>query len=284
MLKDAAPRRGARALLLALLALALGAGCSPDDFLLGDEDRDRNLQRARDSERLGDFETAAEYYERALERSAKSPAVHLGYAALCEGQLRRYPDAVYHYQRYLRLLPAGDPKGEDIRRRITNCTERLATSVPLVIRSETIARDLQAVRNEALGLRAQVTNLTLALGQSSNEVLRLNQWAMQLQGQIQTQAVALAQAQAQAAALRNSGVPPGPGSGAGSGAPPPGGTAGSNTVAGWTRVHRVQPGESMDRIARRYGVSLRALQAANPRIEPRRLKAGVELRIPVAGR
>jgi tetratricopeptide (TPR) repeat protein len=281
MMKDAAPWRGARALLLALLAMACWAGCSPEDFLVGDEDRDRNLQRARDSERLGEYEAAAEYYERALERSGRSPAVHLGYAALCEARLQRFPDAVYHYQRYLRLLPAGDARADDIRQRITNCTERLATTVPLMVRSETIARDLAAVRSENLGLRAQITNLSGVLGQWSNECQRLTLVVTQMQVQAQAQALALAQAQA----ARAVGAVTGGGGGRvggvsqGSGWVPGTATGPAPGVAG-PRFHRVSPGETLDRISRQYRIPLRSLQQANPRVDARRLRPGTELRIP----
>lgn len=293
MLIDAAPWRGGRALLLVILATALWGGCSPDDFLVADEDRERNFQRARDAERLGDFEAASEYYERALEKNSRAPTVHLGYASLCEGQLRRYADAVYHYQRYLRLRPE-DPKAEDIRRRITNCTERLATSVPLVVRSETIARDLAAVRTENLGLRAQLTNLFIFSVQASNEVRRLSLALSQSQAQLQSYAQALAQAQAAGA-----GQSPGGGGsvlGAGGGLPGSSGFTGAGVARGagsrspatprstesaaGVRTHRVRSGETMDRIARQYGITLSALQRANPRIDARYMRSGMDLKIP----
>jgi tetratricopeptide (TPR) repeat protein len=294
MLIDAAPWRGGRALLLVILATALWGGCSPDDFLVADEDRERNFQRARDAERLGDFEAASEYYERALEKNSRAPTVHLGYASLCEGQLRRYADAVYHYQRYLRLRPE-DPKAEDIRRRITNCTERLATSVPLVVRSETIARDLAAVRTENLGLRAQVTNLFIFSIQASNEVRRLSVALAQSQAQLQAYAQALAQAQAAAGSGQTAGGVGGV-LGAGGGLSGSSGFTGGGVARGSSsrspaavrpgesatgvRTHRVRSGETMDRIARQYGVTLSALQRANPRIDARYMRSGMDLKIP----
>lgn len=265
MLWIAATRRLLRGLPLLLLLLVGWSwmGCSPDAFLLADEDRDRNFQRARDAERLGDYEGAAEYYEKALERNPRSALAHLGYASLCEGQLRRFADAVYHYQRYLRLRP-NDPKAEDIRRRVTNCTERLATMVPLVIRSETIARDLEATRRENQSLRSQVTNLFALSAYWSNECQRV-------------------------LALANPGVPgdgrdPGTTGATGSTAggatrPVPrgeGGLAGSTS----TRIHRLQRGETFAKLSRQYGVSVRALKQANPGLEERRLQPGTAVRIP----
>lgn len=45
-------------------------------------------------------------------------------------------------------------------------------------------------------------------------------------------------------------------------------------------VHRVRPGETLTSIARAYGVSLSALRAANPDLDPRRLPVGQPIRIP----
>jgi LysM repeat protein len=46
------------------------------------------------------------------------------------------------------------------------------------------------------------------------------------------------------------------------------------------RTYVVKAGETMAEVARRTGVTLQKLQAANPSIEPRRLKAGQTLNIP----
>lgn len=57
--------------------------------------------------------------------------------------------------------------------------------------------------------------------------------------------------------------------------PPP-----SRVDSGGPSRHRVASGESFDAIARRYGVTLEDLMAANPEIEPRRLQIGEWLEIP----
>ena len=46
------------------------------------------------------------------------------------------------------------------------------------------------------------------------------------------------------------------------------------------RTHRVTSGETLDGIARRYDLTVAELQAANPRIQPRRLQIGHTLTIP----
>lgn len=271
-----------------MFVAALGGGCSPDAFLVADDDRERNFQRARESERLGDYEGAAEFYERAIEKNPRSAAVHLGYASLCEGSLRRHADAVYHYQRYLKLRD-GDPKdakAESIRRRITNCTEQLATSVPLVIRSETIARDLAAVRGENRILRSQVTNLVAGLSHWSNEWSRAS---LQLQQALASGGVGAPEV----GSARGTGGSTSPGTveRSASGRSPTGvGRSVRGTTPGFRgipsrgavsfRTHRVGPGETLEGVARRYGIPSSSLMRANPSVRPRTMPVGTILRIP----
>jgi len=48
------------------------------------------------------------------------------------------------------------------------------------------------------------------------------------------------------------------------------------------RTHTVRSGENLTVIARRYGITLGALTAANPRLSPRRIMPGTELLLPTA--
>jgi LysM repeat protein len=47
-------------------------------------------------------------------------------------------------------------------------------------------------------------------------------------------------------------------------------------------THAVQRGETLDGIARKYGLSVQAIRAANPGLEPRRMQAGTTIRVPAA--
>jgi LysM repeat protein len=48
------------------------------------------------------------------------------------------------------------------------------------------------------------------------------------------------------------------------------------------RKHLVQQGETPTAIARRYGIKLDALMAANPGLDPKRMKVGQALNVPPA--
>jgi membrane-bound lytic murein transglycosylase D len=56
----------------------------------------------------------------------------------------------------------------------------------------------------------------------------------------------------------------------------------ASSTAG-ARTHRVARGETMDVIARRYGVSVTALRSANSGVDPRRMSIGQTLRVPGGG-
>lgn len=342
MLTDVARRLGARGFGVFLLALALFSGCSPDGLLVTDEERERNFQRARDAERLGDFTAAADHYENALERNPRAANVTLGYAALCETHLKRFADAIYLYQRYLKLVP-NDPRADDIKRRITICSERLASSVPVLVRSETIARDLEAVRNENSRLQLLASNLTATAIYWSNEWRRAASAGATPSTPAPAPAAASVANAASPAPLRpqavrtpSSPAPTGRGSttpasgrrgssdpAMASAANPPPTASPSSTSAqdagyavesrsgrpatttsrpptpnptraaaaapertpsrGPVRMHVVSSGDTIESIARRFGVSASAIAQANPRLDTRRLSSGTIVRIPVGG-
>jgi hypothetical protein len=53
---------------------------------------------------------------------------------------------------------------------------------------------------------------------------------------------------------------------------------GRSTVGAET--YRVRPGDTLSHIARRHGISLKSLQAANPGVDPKRLRVHQALRLP----
>jgi D-alanyl-D-alanine carboxypeptidase/D-alanyl-D-alanine-endopeptidase (penicillin-binding protein 4) len=57
-------------------------------------------------------------------------------------------------------------------------------------------------------------------------------------------------------------------------------TTATPAVGGVAGVHVVRPGETLSGIAQRYGTTVEALLAANPGIEPRRIRPGQEIRLP----
>jgi LysM repeat protein len=58
------------------------------------------------------------------------------------------------------------------------------------------------------------------------------------------------------------------------------GAAATSTSGAGSRTHTVKAGETPSFIAKKYGVKLQALMAANPNVDPRRLRVGQILRLP----
>jgi membrane-bound lytic murein transglycosylase D len=56
----------------------------------------------------------------------------------------------------------------------------------------------------------------------------------------------------------------------------------ARTAAAPARTHRVARGETLSHIARRHGVTVVALQRANPNVNPRRLQVGQRITVPAA--
>ncbi|OHE70656.1 MAG: hypothetical protein A2007_03595 [Verrucomicrobia bacterium GWC2_42_7] len=55
---------------------------------------------------------------------------------------------------------------------------------------------------------------------------------------------------------------------------------GSTPAAGAEGIHTIQAGDTFGKLSQRYGVSINAIQSANPNIDPRRLKIGQQVKIP----
>lgn len=54
----------------------------------------------------------------------------------------------------------------------------------------------------------------------------------------------------------------------------------SSSATSASRTHRVRSGETLSHIAQRYGVSVAALRSANGNVDPRRIRAGQNIRVP----
>lgn len=58
------------------------------------------------------------------------------------------------------------------------------------------------------------------------------------------------------------------------------GSGGSSPVAGEGKVHAIEKGDTLGKLADKYGVTLEAIVKANPGIEPTKLQIGQKVRIP----
>jgi LysM repeat protein len=194
-----------------------------------------------------DYRGAIEQFEKALQINPRSASAHFQLAWLYEEKEPDPAAAIYHYEKYLRLRPNA-ANVEVIRERINNCKQDLAkTALPLPI-TPSMQHQLEQLADENKRLRDEV-----------------ERWKAYYASQSQQPSPQHATpAQAAPAPARSEPAP--------QTSPAP--------IARQTRTHVVQSGESPYSIARRYGVKLDALMAANPGLDPRRMRVGQTLNIP----
>ena len=245
------------------LGIALG-GCLPSDQDQSDEEKEPHFVLGKSRINAMDYQGAVEAFEESLEVNPHSAAAHFELGWLYDEKESDPAAAIYHYQQYLKLNPSAG-NTEVIKQRIESCKQELAADV-LPLPSTPAAQK-------------QITRLIEQNQQLQDEV---NKWrayfASQSAAKNQPSTVPNPMA-AQSSA--NSGSPP-PDHNAspvsdGSSQDHPVHSAPAKSILG---THTVVAGETAVRIARRYGISLDALLAANPGLEPRRMRVGQILNIP----
>jgi LysM repeat protein len=249
---------------LAVWVAILLSGCLPSDQNQSEEEKEPHFVLGKGRINAMDYQGAVQAFEESLEANPRSAAAHFELGWLYDEKESDPAAAIYHYRQYLKLSPnAGN--AEVIRQRIESCKQQLAADV-LPLPSTPAAQK-------------QINQLIEQNQQLQDEVNKWRAWyASQPAGK-----------NASPSPL-NSGVAPvaanpaatSPASNASS----PSGRQGERASAGTAasrpapRTHKVAAGETAVRIARQYGISLDALLAANPGLEPRRMRVGQILNIP----
>jgi tetratricopeptide (TPR) repeat protein len=259
------------------LCLAL-CGCPADDGQL-DEQKENHFQAGRDHVNSHDYQAAVEDYEKSLEVIPHSASAHFELGWLYEQKIGDPAAAIYHYQRFLALQPNSD-KADQAKTRINACKLDLAKAV------STIGPQLPAVPHDWEKLLAENREL-------KEQLARWQAFYAANRPAIATNPAPPAITPATNAARRVlETVPtdnPRPAAAAvilpsvsGSAPAIPAAPAGANrhATAASPRTYTVKPGENPAAIARKFGVPLDALLAANPLIRPTHLLVGQVLNIP----
>jgi len=232
----------------AVLFLLLGGvgGCVRGDNRV-DEEKDPHFQRGRSLASEQDFKRAADEFEKALESNPHSAAAHFELGWLYDTKLNDYAAAIYHYEKHLQLRPDSE-RAALVKDRIRGCKQLLAnTEFPLPS-----TKDLQ---KEVDRLTAENQSLKQQLDAAKN------------------QAAAAAAAQFRSEPPRyNSSRPAITYASVARPAP--------SLIRAHARTHVVQAHETISSIAAEYGMRASAVLAANPLINPRRLRVGQSLILP----
>lgn len=284
-------RRAQGAILLGL-ALATGTGgCGWLNRPGGDPRKDPNYQDGLAWKDQGRYDIARTSFERAADVNPANRYAHLELGFLHLEQLRDPVTAIYHFQRYLALAQRQESAGfrdPVVEGRITSAKIQLAMQY-----SDQIGRQESQVRLDELRRR----------NEDLDQQVRLLTQQLQLARQQQL---------TNPAAPVTPGPAPTPIEGRSFPAPPPPAitrpatptpplreaTPPTNRTAvpavpaapranppapprpAATRTYVIQGGDTPGRIAQRFNIRVEALLAANPGIDPRRLKVGRPLNIP----
>ena len=245
--------------MLTVLLLA-GGGCDPSDSSPLDEEKEPHFVLGKSRVNTMDYAGAVEAFTESLEANPRSAAAHFQLACLFDQKESDPAAAIYHYQEFLRLNPKAD-NAEVIRQRIYSCKQQLAADVlPLP---------------SAPAAQKQLEDLAEKNHQLQDEV---EKW----------RAYYTAQQAAQknpTATLPNNFAPavnptPDDISTASANPAPSNPRPVAHAAPVKPRTHTVAAGETLAAIARKSGVSLATLQAANPGVTPKKLHVGQVLNLP----
>ena len=277
---------------IACLAVLL-AGCYPLDQSAPEDNHP--LIKAAEARRSSNPHEAGRLLEKALAENPRLARAHWELALISLNSTTNYAAAVYHFQKVLELRPDW-PHASTARQLIGKAKIEMvkegveAPTLPSVQRQmDRLVSELHRLTEQNTNLTASVQYLTGLTQQLAAENLDLRQRLLALNQP----------APPPGAGPGDAPLPtPGPGrtgsrpasapaaprpvaSPAVSFATRPGETLPGRMPSGsWPRTYTVQRGETAFAISRRHGLTVPDLVAANPGLNPGRLKAGQRLNLP----
>jgi LysM repeat protein len=251
-------------LTLCLCACAL-SGCLPGSQSQLDEEKEAHFLEGKSRLNARDYKGSFESFEKALQVNPHSASAHFELALLCDQQKQDYAAAIYHYDRFLDLRPRSD-YAEIVRQKIGACKQELARTVSLGPVTQRMQREFEQLSEENKRLHEEL------------EACHANLVGLQ---QMRANQASVAAAPTRPAPTNNSRQP----AIQAQATVQPSNTAVSTPAparlaATLGRTHTVKPGDTPTMIARKYGVKVDALMAANPSVDARRLQIGQALTLP----
>ncbi len=251
--------------LAALLGAAL-AGCAPGQGQT-DEEKEPHFVLGQSRVNAMDYPGAIDAFEQSLEANPQSAAAHFELGCLYEEKVPDPAAAVYHYERYLKLSPnAGN--ADVIKQRIVGCKRQLAQDMMGLPSSSAAQQQLEKLAEQNRDLQKQVDQLQDTVKQwnayyASQLAARSNSPPQNISIAPQNPGPAPDAISAQTAVTADS-TPTKP----------------APQKSARPRTHTVVAGETAVGIARKFGVKLSALEAANPGMNPARIRVGQVLNLP----
>lgn len=232
---------------ITVLLCAAMSGCFPASQSQFEEEKESHFLAGKNCVNSMDYGGAVEAFEKAVEVNPRSASAHFQLGWLYEEKEKDPAAAIYHYRQFLKLRPNTD-NAEVVRQRIVNCKQDLAKDVlPLPV-APGMQRELEKIAEENKNLRAE------------NEQLKALVTSLKQQAVTNSSASPVRQTlsgnEQRVLPATNRQVMPG------------------------SRTYVIRAGDTAASIARKSGVKLDALLAANPGVDPKRLRVGKTLNIP----
>lgn len=251
----------------AAVALAVN-GCVPADSSQQDEEKEPHYVLGKGRVNALDYDGAVEAFKESLDVNPRSAAAHYQLAMLYDTKISDPAAAIYHYQEFLRLSPKAD-NAEVVRQRVNSCKQQLAADIMPLPSTPAAQRQLENLAETNRLLQAQIVQLNDSLKKWSDYAASLQAgrpgtYSQNYPDSAQS-GTGIAADYGTSASVRD------------------GATRSSGTVSppvARSRTYVVVTGDTMAAIARKYHVSLSALQAANPGVTPTKMKAGQTLNLP----
>lgn len=236
---------------------AVVCGCMPSSEGPMDEQKESFFLMGKARVNALDSKGAIEAFERAVEANPRNGSAHFELGLLCEKEAD-FSAAIYHFERFLKLRPDSE-----------------------------LAQTVQA---KIMADKMELTKSVASTPVSQNEMAKLTAENKRLQGEIDRLNAQIGKATVQGPTPNpvrqgDSGGPTSGRSGGSGGSgvadSPKPGAGGPVNVVRPLRTHIVKAGDTPVSIARQHGVKLDALMASNRGLDPRRMKVGQTVNIPV---
>src|ERR1035437_157535 len=243
----------------AVAALLTVNGCSPSEQSQLDEEKEPHFVLGKSRVNSMDYSGAIEAFGESLEVNPRSAAAHFQLACLFDTKAADPAAAIYHYQEFLRLNPKAE-NAEVIKQRVYSCKQQLAADVLPLPSAPAAQQQLEKLIEKNHQLDQQVTALQELVKQLS---ALTNSQPVAATSQSPDDVSSPSANAARTTAARNNLHP-----------------ATSPPSKPKARNHTVTAGETLEAIARKSGISLAALRAANPGVSPTKMKVGQVLNLP----
>ncbi|MDB6016566.1 MAG: Peptidoglycan-binding LysM [Pedosphaera sp.] len=246
-----------------------GSGCFPVGDSQLEEQKEPHYLAGKRLENAMDYQGAIDSFEKALEVNPHSASAHFELGWLYE-KVTDNAAAIYHYQRCLKYGSNANSGQADLAKiRVNFCAQELAKTVSAPPISATTQRDLEKVLLENRDLKEKLLQLQTAYAASRAQP------PTNPAPPIPIPTPRTPRPAPETVHVES----PRPGSGSPIPSAPISGNSRS-TITASTRTHIVKSGESLASIARKYGLSLPALQAANPQVRPSHMNVGQTINLP----